>query len=67
MLVDSKDPVVKTAQPTMKTGRKLKVVETVDQAKECLEIKEVIEIRLNVDSRRVQKAVKQPQQGQSTN
>ena len=99
MLEDSEDPVVKTVQPTIKTGRKWKVVEAVDQAKECLKIKEVIgqtqtdrkglgssttkwwskaegkekrdmvinEIRLNEDSRRVQKAVQQPQQGQWTN
>ncbi|KAK3767772.1 hypothetical protein RRG08_044905 [Elysia crispata] len=42
MLEDSEDPVVKTVQPTIKTGRKLKVVEAVDEAKECLKIKEVI-------------------------
>ena len=36
MLEDSEDPVVKPIQPTMKTGRKWKVVE------ECLMIKEVI-------------------------
>ena len=95
MLEDSEDPIVKTVQPTIKTGRKWKVVEAVDEAK----IKEVIgqtqtvrkglgsstakwwskaegkekrdmvinEIRLNEDSRRVQKAVQQPQQGQWTN
>ena len=99
MLEDSEDPVVKTVQPTIKTGRKWKVVEAVHEAKECLKIKEVIgqtqtdrkwlgsstakwwskaegkekremvinEIRLNEDSRRVQKAVQQPQQGQWTN
>ena len=99
MLEDSEDPVVKTVQPTIKTGRKWKVVEAVDDAKECLKIKEVIgqtqidckrlgstvtkrwskqegkkrrdtvinEIRMNEDSRRVQKAVQQPQQGQWTN
>ena len=39
---DSKDPVVKTAQPTLKTGRKWNVVEVLDPAKECLKIKEVI-------------------------
>ena len=92
-------PGWKTVQPTIKTGRKWKVVEAVDQAKECLKIKEVIglteidrkrlgsstakwwskaegkekrdmvinEKRLNEDSRRVQKAVQQPQQGQWTN
>ena len=91
MLEDSEDPVVKTEQPTIKTGRKWKVVAAVDQAKESLKIKERIgqtqtdrkglelstakwrskvegkrgmvlnEIRLNEDSRRVQKAVQQPQ------
>ena len=34
--------LVKTLQPTIKTGRKWKVVEAVDEAKECLKIKEVI-------------------------
>ncbi|KAK3723334.1 hypothetical protein RRG08_059124 [Elysia crispata] len=99
VLEDSEDPVVKTVQPTIKTGRKWKVVETVDEAKVCLQIKEVIgqtqtirkelgssrakwwskaegkgkrdmvinEIRVHEDSRRVQKAVHQPQQGQWTN
>ena len=42
MLEDSDDPVVKTVQPTIKTGRKWKVIEAVDQAKECLKIKEGI-------------------------
>ena len=42
MLKDSEDPIVKTVQPTIKTGRKWKVVEAVDEAKECLKIKEVI-------------------------
>ena len=42
MLEDSKDPVVKTVTPTIKLGRKLRVVEAVDEAKECLKIKEVI-------------------------
>ena len=99
MLEDSEDPIVKTVQPTIKTGRKWKVVEAVDEAKKCLKVKEVIgqtqtyrkglgsstakwwskaegkekrdkvinEIWLNEDSRRVQKAVQQPQQGQWTN
>ena len=89
MLEDSEDPVVKTVQPTIKTGRKWKVVKAIDEAKEFLNIKEVIEqtktdrkglgsstakrdmviyeIGLNEDSRRVQKAVQQPQQGQWTN
>ncbi|KAK3698838.1 hypothetical protein RRG08_028693 [Elysia crispata] len=42
MLEDSEDPVVKTVQPTIKTGRKWKAVEASDDAKECLKIKEVI-------------------------
>ncbi|RUS80368.1 hypothetical protein EGW08_011865 [Elysia chlorotica] len=42
MLEDSDDPVVKTVQPSIKTGRKWKAVTAVDQAKECLKIKEVI-------------------------
>ena len=99
VLENSEDPVVKTAQPTIKTGRKWEVVEATDQAKECVKIKEDIgqtqtgrkglgssvtkwwskaegkekrdmiinEIRLNEDSRRVQKAVQQPQQRQWTN
>ena len=40
MLEDSEDPVVKTVQPNIKTGRI--VVEAVDEAKECLKIKKVI-------------------------
>ena len=99
MLEESEDPVVKTVQPTIKTGTKWKVAEAVDEVKECLKIKDVIgqtqtdrkglgsstaklwskadgkkkrdmvinEIWLNEDSRRVQKAVQQPQQGQWTN
>ncbi|KAK3785133.1 hypothetical protein RRG08_021933 [Elysia crispata] len=95
MLEDFEDPVVKTVHPTIKTGRKLKVVEALDEAKESLKIREVIgqtqtdckglgsstakcwskadekeerdmvinEIRLNEDSRRVQKAIQQTQQG----
>ena len=42
MLEDSEDPVVKTVQPTIKSGRKWKVVKAVDEAKECHKIKEVI-------------------------
>ena len=42
MLEDSEDPVVKTVQPNIKTGRKWKVVEGLDETKECLKIKEVI-------------------------
>ena len=96
LYVDSDDPVVKTLQPIIKTGSKWKMVEVVDEAKECIKIKDVIgqtqtdskglgssaakwwpkaegkekrdmdinEIRLNEDSRRVQKAVQQLQQGQ---
>ena len=99
MLEDSEDPVVKTVQPTIKTGRKWKVVEAAGEAKECLKIKEVVgqsqtdcqglgsstakwwsktegklkrdmvinEIRLSEESRRMQKTVQQPQQGQWTN
>ncbi|GFO24435.1 reverse transcriptase [Plakobranchus ocellatus] len=39
MLKESDDPVVKTVQPSLKTGRKWKVTEAVDEAKECLKIK----------------------------
>ncbi|GFO06784.1 polyprotein [Plakobranchus ocellatus] len=39
MLEASDDPVVKTVQPSLKTGRKWKVTEAVDEAKECLKIK----------------------------
>ena len=42
MLEDSEDPVVKTVLTTIKTGRKWKVVEAIDDAKECLKIKEVV-------------------------
>ena len=42
MLEDSEDPIVKTVQPTIKTGRKWKVVEAAGEAKECLKIKDVI-------------------------
>ncbi|GFO50091.1 reverse transcriptase [Plakobranchus ocellatus] len=41
MLEESDDPVVKTVQPSLKTGRKWKVTEAVDEAKECLKMKEV--------------------------
>ncbi|GFS17312.1 polyprotein [Elysia marginata] len=40
MLEDSDDPVVKTVQPSIKTGRKWKVAEATDEAKECLKMKE---------------------------
>ncbi|GFN80341.1 reverse transcriptase [Plakobranchus ocellatus] len=42
MLEESDDPVVKTVQPSLKTGRKWKVTKAVDEAKECLKMKEVI-------------------------
>ena len=42
MLEDFEDPVVKTVQPTIRTGRKWKVVEATDQAKEYLKIKEAM-------------------------
>ncbi|GFS10621.1 reverse transcriptase [Elysia marginata] len=42
MLEVSDDPVVKTVQPSIKTGRKWKVAEAIDEAKECLRLKEVI-------------------------
>ena len=43
MLEDSGDLVVKAVQPTMKTGRKWKVVEAADHTKECLMIGGAIE------------------------
>ncbi|GFN78799.1 polyprotein [Plakobranchus ocellatus] len=42
ILEESDNPVVKTVQPSLKTGRKWKVTEAVNEAKECLKIKEVI-------------------------
>ncbi|GFO37032.1 polyprotein [Plakobranchus ocellatus] len=39
MLEESDDPVVKTIQPSLKTGRKWKVTGAVDEAKECLKMK----------------------------
>ncbi|GFO10132.1 reverse transcriptase [Plakobranchus ocellatus] len=42
MLEESDDPVAKTVQPSLKTARKWKVTEAVDEAKECLKMKEVI-------------------------
>ncbi|GFN87641.1 reverse transcriptase [Plakobranchus ocellatus] len=42
MLEKSDDPVVKTVQPSLKSQRKWKVTEAVDEAKECLKLKEVI-------------------------
>ncbi|GFO21210.1 reverse transcriptase [Plakobranchus ocellatus] len=42
-LEESDDPVVKTVQPPLKTGRKWKITEAVDEAKECLKMKEVID------------------------
>ncbi|GFO04289.1 reverse transcriptase [Plakobranchus ocellatus] len=43
MLEESDDPVVKTVQPSLKTGRKRKITEAVDEAKECLKMKEVFD------------------------
>ncbi|GFN79191.1 reverse transcriptase [Plakobranchus ocellatus] len=40
MLEESDDPVVKTVQPFLKTGRKWKVTKAVDEAKEWLKMKE---------------------------
>ncbi|GFO05118.1 reverse transcriptase [Plakobranchus ocellatus] len=42
MLEESDDPVVKTVKLSLKTGRKRKVTEAVDEAKECLKMKEII-------------------------
>ncbi|GFR85847.1 reverse transcriptase [Elysia marginata] len=42
MLEDSDDTVVKTMQPSIKTGRKWKVEEAIDEAKERLKMREVI-------------------------
>ncbi|GFR99736.1 reverse transcriptase [Elysia marginata] len=42
MLEESDDPVVKTVQPSIKTGRKWKVAEAIDEAKEYVRLKEVI-------------------------
>ena len=42
MLEDSDVSIVKTVQPTITKGRKWKVVEAIDEAKECFKIKEVI-------------------------
>ena len=42
MSEDSEDPVIKIVQPTIKTDRRGKVLIAIDQAKECLNIKEVI-------------------------
>ncbi|GFN92420.1 reverse transcriptase [Plakobranchus ocellatus] len=41
-LEESDDPEVKIVQPSLKTGRKWKVTEAVDEAKECLKMKELI-------------------------
>ncbi|GFO24573.1 reverse transcriptase [Plakobranchus ocellatus] len=41
MLEESDDPVVKTVQPSLRIGRKWKVIEAVDEVKECLKMKEV--------------------------
>ena len=42
MLEESEDPAVKSIQPTLKSGRKWKVGEAVNLAKQCLNTKEVI-------------------------
>ena len=42
MLEESEDPAVKSIQPTLKSGRKWKVSEAVNLAKQCLNTKEVI-------------------------
>ncbi|GFS16736.1 polyprotein [Elysia marginata] len=42
MLEESDDSMVKTVQPSIKTGRKWKVEKAIDKAKECLKMKEVI-------------------------
>ena len=42
MLDDSKDKVIKSLNPTLKTGRKWKVKDTIVSAKENLAFKEVI-------------------------
>ncbi|GFS22241.1 reverse transcriptase [Elysia marginata] len=41
LLEESDDPVVKM-QPSIKTGRKWKVADAIDEAKECLKMREVI-------------------------
>ena len=42
MLETSEDDVVKAVQPTLKTGRKWKVLDVVSEAKESLKLKEII-------------------------
>ncbi|GFS13708.1 reverse transcriptase [Elysia marginata] len=42
MLEYSDDPVVKLVQPSIKTDREWNVTEAIDEAKECLRMKEVI-------------------------
>ncbi|KAK3788175.1 hypothetical protein RRG08_063042 [Elysia crispata] len=68
MLEDSEDPVAKTVQPTIKTGPGSSTAKWWSKA-EGKEKRDMVinEIRINEDSRRVQKAVQQPQQGQWTN
>ena len=39
MLEDSEDPIAKTVQPNIKTGKKWKVFEAVDQANSALRLK----------------------------
>ena len=50
MLEDFRDALVKTVQPTIKIGRKWKVVEATDQAKECLRC-ELVEIDQSINYR----------------
>ena len=47
MLEDCEDPVSKTVQPTIKPGRKWKVVEAIDHVKKCSKIKEEIGVLQN--------------------
>ncbi|GFS24431.1 reverse transcriptase [Elysia marginata] len=42
MLEESDEQVIKTVKQSIKTGRKWKVAEAIDEAKECLRLKEVI-------------------------
>ncbi|GFS14643.1 reverse transcriptase [Elysia marginata] len=45
MLKDSDNPVVKTVQPSIKTDRKWKVSEAIDEAKQCLKMNEENQIK----------------------
>ena len=42
MLDDSKDEVIKSLKPTVKTGKKSKVMDTIRSAKDNLAFKEII-------------------------